>query len=265
MINRLSILLLFSIISSCSGSQDKRVEYYPSGEIKSEFEVDENGLKRGLGIDYWNNGNVKHKYNWHKGKLNGRCEEYYESGKIESMAYFKNGKQDSLMFGYFENGSLSQKGYYKEDKLSGYLDFYYESGNIKLHSLFEDSVRIFYVEYADSKEKLVINSFTPPIDATIPRKMNSKIENKIMFKIGDKEINKEIDAILYFYKNKNDVGNDSLSIYSLNGILEDEKYYFIIPPVKFTPGIYYILAEFIPKKKSEKADWTQFFEGIEVY
>jgi antitoxin component YwqK of YwqJK toxin-antitoxin module len=80
-------------------------KYYPSGQLKSEFEMKE-------------------------GKLHGESKAYYENGKLKKIAHWKADKEEGLAQFFDENGVLLSDETYVNGRLEGPANFYYSNGQI---------------------------------------------------------------------------------------------------------------------------------------
>ena len=52
--------------------------YYENGNVKTEYEKNNNEQFEGLYKEYYESGQIKLEYSYRLGKLNGNCKEYYE-------------------------------------------------------------------------------------------------------------------------------------------------------------------------------------------
>ncbi len=88
------VVLMFTTLGCAHVSQEQNINkvYYPSGILKSIWEVD-------------------------KGKLNGIKREYNEDGILKSATTYKNGKIDGMNNMYRVDGSLWTKEIYENGKL----------------------------------------------------------------------------------------------------------------------------------------------------
>ena len=89
------IIGLFTVMSGCTSvAQQQNINklYYPSGVLKSVWEVD-------------------------NGKLNGIKREYNDQGVLKSATNYKNGKIDGMHNIYREDGTLWTKEIYENGKL----------------------------------------------------------------------------------------------------------------------------------------------------
>ncbi|MCG8575644.1 MAG: hypothetical protein MI810_12225 [Flavobacteriales bacterium] len=81
-------------------------EYHPNGELKIEGQYDDNGLRTGLWISY------------------------YDTGIKWSESYYVAGKKDGHNLSFFPNGKVRYLGEYNDDQKIGEWKFYDEEGNL---------------------------------------------------------------------------------------------------------------------------------------
>lgn len=78
--------------------------------------IDENGLKQGYWINYYDNtSSVKSKGFYIDDLPDGKCETYYESGQLKGKFVLKNGKHSGLQTYYYEDGKPKKTEHYSED------------------------------------------------------------------------------------------------------------------------------------------------------
>ena len=87
-------------------SSDKTVEYHPNGNIKMEGNLNDDGLRQGLWIAY------------------------YENGTKWSESYYVDGIRDGHSLSFFPNGRVRYVGEYKNDIKVGTWKFYNEDGSL---------------------------------------------------------------------------------------------------------------------------------------
>ena len=88
-------LLLLSLISlplACN-AQEKIVETYDNGQIKSIYHINKVwGFKEGSCINYTIDGTLYSELNYQEGKLHGTIKYYNEFGKIEAIINYDSGR-----------------------------------------------------------------------------------------------------------------------------------------------------------------------------
>jgi len=99
-----SIILIFLTISS----QAEVRKYYNSGELHFVFPSKINGKLEGTVTEYYRNGNVHYKWNYHKGIKNGIAKEYRD-GRLKYTWFYKHGKRSITTKEFNRDGTLKQK------------------------------------------------------------------------------------------------------------------------------------------------------------
>lgn len=135
-INRIYIAfwLVFMLLCSCSNSQNREIEYYDDGSLKSEYFL-KNELKEGDFVEYFKNGKVKYRINYEAGKKSGKAIYYYETGEIYGVTYFKNDVNHGETRNYYKNGKMKDFGIFYDGVIRGDMTEYREDGTLrkKLH------------------------------------------------------------------------------------------------------------------------------------
>ncbi|MDO6810977.1 hypothetical protein Q4603_20315 [Zobellia galactanivorans] len=88
MIRTASFLLIFFVALSCKNKVHK--EFYPSGNLKFESTVGENGLFNGGYIEYYDSGEVKAKGKYVDGSISDTVYIFYRNGKLKAKGLFQN-------------------------------------------------------------------------------------------------------------------------------------------------------------------------------
>ncbi len=78
----------------------------------------------------WENGNTKSVLQYRDGKLNGKCEWYFESGKISQSVTYLDNQLEGEMIQYHENGTVSMIGYYRNNLKDSLFTYFNPSGKI---------------------------------------------------------------------------------------------------------------------------------------
>ena len=114
----------------------------------------QDGVKHGEWVEFDANGLVKTKSEFEHGKVqkivgfeNGEetiLEEYkyYENGQLKSKWNFKDGKEHGLLEGYHKNGQLEFKWNYKDGKEHGLQKEYYRNGQLRYKTNYKNGVEI---------------------------------------------------------------------------------------------------------------------------
>ena len=93
--------------------------------------LDENGLRTGEWVEYYDNGQIRYKGYFFEGKREGEWVLYHNNGKLFSKGFYVEGKQTGEWEFYYEDGQLWYKGSFSEGKKTGEFVYYYENGQIK--------------------------------------------------------------------------------------------------------------------------------------
>lgn len=96
------IVILGLILVSCKDNY--LVEKYPDGSLKSQTEINSEGL------------------------ADGKYKEYFKSGELKVLTLYKDGVVNDTVYHYFKNGIVKEKGLFKDGKKYGWWKLYKESG-----------------------------------------------------------------------------------------------------------------------------------------
>ena len=96
--------------------------------------------------EFYDNGQIKIKFNYSDGKKNGLQKKWYENGQLQSLYNYDNAKLSGIQKKWHENGSLKAEWNYKDDKLHGIIKEWYRNGNIKFSKKYEDGILIEVLE-----------------------------------------------------------------------------------------------------------------------
>lgn len=128
--------------------QPKEKKYYSTGELKSEYYLNDNGKKEGGFVEYFKDGTIKEEYNFVDGQAEGTGKGYYPSGNLKIEAHFNNNLKNGNYKDYYEDGNLKSVQNFKDDLLHGNLQFYYENGGIKMKATSRNDTTVFYKKYS---------------------------------------------------------------------------------------------------------------------
>ncbi len=102
--------------------------YYNNGEKKSEINY-ENGVPKGKAIFYYPNGNIRESGNWQVDHWVGDYKYYYESGQLSyDWEYNEKGKREGEQKYFHKNGENKYAGIWINGKTEGVLKVYSEDG-----------------------------------------------------------------------------------------------------------------------------------------
>jgi antitoxin component YwqK of YwqJK toxin-antitoxin module len=105
-------------------------KYYPSGQLKSEYEMKE-GKLHGESKAYYENGNLKKIAHWKADKEEGLAQFFDENGVLVSDEMYVNGKLEGPANFYYPNGQVSESVNYSYGKKSGESKIYSEKGQLE--------------------------------------------------------------------------------------------------------------------------------------
>ena len=163
------VLVCLILFASCTQTQriDYNLEYYNielrdgikyykktafTGEIFRNFENGQlesrenykNGIKEGLYVEYYKNGQVELLGKYNDGNMNGEFEKYYENGQLESRENYKNGIKEGLYVEYYKNGQVELLGKYSDGNMNGVFEKYYENGQLESRISYKND-RLYYI------------------------------------------------------------------------------------------------------------------------
>ena len=98
------MILLILTLSSYAETR----KYYNSGELRFVFPTKVNGKLEGTVTEYYKNGNVKYKWNYHNGQKHNIAKKY-ENGSLKYTWYYNHGKRSITTKEYNRDGTLKQK------------------------------------------------------------------------------------------------------------------------------------------------------------
>ena len=106
------LIYLFLVLTFVScGKENYYEEFYGNGNIKLKIEINENKIR------------------------NGKFIEYYQDGKIKATGKYINGEVEDSTFLYYENGKLRESGFWKRGYRKGWFITYREHGQIMKRSM----------------------------------------------------------------------------------------------------------------------------------
>lgn len=82
-----------------------------------------NGKLHGNWIEYYENGQIKEKYNYNNGKLHGKYLFYYENGQFKKRYYYKKGNLDKICIDYDITGEINRYRIIEKGRLKTDLRF----------------------------------------------------------------------------------------------------------------------------------------------
>ena len=129
------VLLVFSC--ACGGENKKNIVIETKLDDKEAIESTQNNnqnsteIKPGEYFEYHESGGIKIKGFYNDNLLReGLWVSYYENGTKWSEAYYVDGKRDGHNLTFYPNGKVRYIGEYKNDLKFGEWSFYDENGNL---------------------------------------------------------------------------------------------------------------------------------------
>jgi antitoxin component YwqK of YwqJK toxin-antitoxin module len=110
--------------------------YFQNGKIKSRG-LYSRGKAMGLWEYYYENGNLKMSGELKDNINYGIWTYYYENGKMNMQGEVEKGLREGGWKFFYENGNLKSNGTFKKDMKDGAWDYYYEDKIYKAHADFE--------------------------------------------------------------------------------------------------------------------------------
>lgn len=109
------MVLLLSIASPSLFAQElKKIEtFYKDGKVKEQYFVDSKGLKQGMYVLFYENGNKKMEIAFRNGVKEGRSTSWHSNGKVNEEGYFRGNKRSGKYIAYDEMGNVIEKKDYK--------------------------------------------------------------------------------------------------------------------------------------------------------
>ena len=114
----------------------------------------DNGLKNGIEIYWYANGQRASEGSYLKNKLEGSLTYWYDNGTKASEGFYKNDKPEGIQTAWNENGQLESEQEYKNGVLNG-ASIFYENGVKTAEYVFKNGDVVYQVKL---KNKLVWNS-----------------------------------------------------------------------------------------------------------
>jgi antitoxin component YwqK of YwqJK toxin-antitoxin module len=99
-------LVVLILLTPTSYADTKK--YYNSGELHFVFPNKVNGKLEGTVTEFYKNGNVKYKWNYHKGFKHGIAKKY-ENGSLKYTWFYKWGERSLTTKEFNRDGTLKKK------------------------------------------------------------------------------------------------------------------------------------------------------------
>jgi antitoxin component YwqK of YwqJK toxin-antitoxin module len=117
---------------------DHQEEYYESGSIHIDAEVDAKGVRNGVFKEYYEDGTIKAEGTYKDGKLDGTYKEYYQGGVLSIEAEYKADSIFGIFTSYYSNKNKMKEVVYTPGTQTGKVTEYYENGKVKITGALSD-------------------------------------------------------------------------------------------------------------------------------
>ena len=141
----ISFILILSFIlflSGCEGpsfgSSNVKKEYFPNGQIRSEFIMSDHTEMNGLLKLYGPEGELTSTVEIRNGVKNGIEKLYDEKGRVLKTTPYINGKKHGYEKGYFPNGDVWFMLPYRNGVLNGEAYMYRQDGTLVRKALYRE-------------------------------------------------------------------------------------------------------------------------------
>ena len=103
-------------------------------------EVYSKGLRNGIVLHYYNNGNLSEKLTWVNNKKEGPWEQYFSNNILKLKGSYHDGKLTGDFLVNYEKGNPYLRGVYKNDLRDGKWIFFKEDGNVDMELVYKDGI-----------------------------------------------------------------------------------------------------------------------------
>lgn len=182
--------ILFGIVMMLISCKKKMKYYYPTGELFSIVEVNNEGVNDGSIKKMYKTGQLEGIGYYVNGKKEGVFKEFFKSGKLKSIENFENGTLIDTSKIYYSNGNLSIKKYFKDDAII-FQENFSKNGLLRSKGEIKDTLRVNWWNYYS----------------------NEKIKNKTQYLLIN---NKEYVNQVYHYDDYGNIVRDSSNFYTIN-------------------------------------------------
>jgi len=204
-----SILLL--IYNSCG--KNKELKYYDNGNIKLSAELNKQGNKNGVVIEYYDDEKIKSEGVWKDGVPDGIFTSYYPEGNIQNVSVWNNGQLDSISIHYYKNGQVKGSTMYKSGLKHGTSILYNENGKLIEKQLYQNDELVYLSTYVDGdKFSSVLPLFVSEKDTVnlgesyrVKIKFGIPLFGSLKAYIGKSEKGELIDTLTVLYPDENNI------------------------------------------------------------
>lgn len=129
---RILILGLIVVLLTACGQGNKVVVVKDeSGTLLERYEIDQDSLKDGEFVGYFESGDTFVTAHYKKGKLNGPRTIYHKNKNVEIKENYVNDSLQGTYEAFYPSGALKRSMQFEQNKIAGKLEVYYESGRLK--------------------------------------------------------------------------------------------------------------------------------------
>jgi antitoxin component YwqK of YwqJK toxin-antitoxin module len=116
------------------GTEEKKKEYYPSGELWKKYSVDSDGNRHGTFRMYWPDGSKKAVCNYVHGVLCGTYVDFYRGSDVIRLGvmYDDYGCEEGVSEAYWPNGNLEYEITYVGGVEHGPYKLYWPNGQLNI-------------------------------------------------------------------------------------------------------------------------------------
>ena len=132
--------LLFSCVIFMLSCDSKIQSFHENGTLESEYSIDEDSLKHGTFVRYFDSGVKAEESNFVHGKQDGQRILYYLNGNKESEGTYVNGELHGKKLVYYDSGELMIDSDYEHSEVVGVFKKYYKNGNLLEEVTFENDL-----------------------------------------------------------------------------------------------------------------------------
>lgn len=128
------------------------ISYYQNGNIKTKGSY-KKGKPFGIWEYFFENGNRRMIGTLDENTAEGNWIYYFENGNISSEGELKKGQREGRWKYYYENQNIKSEGWYKKDKKEGIWKYFYEEGLFKAQAIFDNDKGRYEEVYPSGKIK----------------------------------------------------------------------------------------------------------------
>ena len=109
---------------------EDRVIYKPENGIQVAYDKSSMELISGKIVDFWDNGNFRHRKEYQDGQPHGLSEIFFEHGALWMETPFKNGKRHGVLRTLWKSGLTMMRLTYKDGLSDGVEEVFDEDGSL---------------------------------------------------------------------------------------------------------------------------------------